>query len=145
MKVIFVCSGNTCRSPMAEAIFKSLVNDVEVLSAGMSANKGQKAAENAIQICGFNNLDLKDHKAQNIYDLKIEEDDLILTLTSDIRDSLRKAYANIKIYTIKEYAGEEGYLDIKDPFGGDLLIYDMCFAEIKQYLEIIAEKYDFAK
>lgn len=145
MKVIFVCSGNTCRSPMAEAIFKSLVNDVEVLSAGMSANKGQKAAENAIQICGFNNLDLKDHKAQNIYDLKIEEDDLILTLTSDIRDSLRKAYPNIKIYTIKEYAGEEEYLDIKDPFGGDLLIYDMCFAEIKQYLEIIAEKNDFAK
>ena len=145
MKVIFVCSGNTCRSPMAEAIFKSLVNDVEVVSAGMSADNGQKAAENAIKVCEFNNLDLNNHKAQNIHDLKIEDDDLILTLTCDIRDSLRKEYPNIEIYTIKEYAGEKEYLDIKDPFGGDLLIYDMCFGEIKQYLEIIANKYDFAK
>jgi len=54
--------------------------------------------------------------------LKIEDDDLILTLTQDIRDSLKKSYPNLKIYTIKEYAGEEDYLDIKDSFGGDLLI-----------------------
>ena len=57
MRVIFVCYGNTCRSPMAEAIFKSLVSDIEVLSAGMSALDGQKAADNTIKICKFNNLD----------------------------------------------------------------------------------------
>ena len=73
--------------------------------------------------------------------MKIEDDDLILTLTQDIRDSLKKSYPNLKIYTIKEYAGEEDYLDIKDPFGGDLLIYEMCFFfEIKEHLEKIAEK-----
>ncbi len=143
MKVIFVCHGNICRSPMAEAIFKSLVEDVEVLSAGMSANVGDNAAENAIIICGYNKLDLKGHKAQNIHDLDIENDDLILTMTTDIRDGLKKSYPDLEIYTIKEYAGEEEYLDIKDPYGGDLLIYEMCFCEIKEYLEEIVKKHDF--
>lgn len=139
VKVVFVCHGNTCRSPMAEAIFKSLVKDVDVSSAGMSVLKGQKAADNAVKICEFNNIDLKNHRAKNFTQLKIENDDLILTLTCDIRDELKKSYPDLKIYTIKEYAGEDDYLDINDPFGGDLLIYEMCFCEIRQYLEKIIE------
>ena len=145
MKVIFVCHGNTCRSPMAEAIFKSLVNDVEVLSAGISAAYGDKAAKNAITVCGFNNLDLNQHETKRFSDLEIEEDDLILALSSGIRDSLRESYPDMKIYTIKEYAGEREDLGIKDPYGGDILIYDMCFAEIKEYLEIIANEHAFGK
>lgn len=142
MRVIFVCYGNTCRSPMAEAIFKSLVSDIEVLSAGMSALDGQKVADNAIKICKFNNLDLNNHKAKNFHELNPESDDLILTLGCDIRDSLRKSYPDLEIYTIKEYAGEKDYLDIKDPFGGDLSIYEMCFFEIKEYLEKIAATFN---
>lgn len=139
MKVVFVCYGNTCRSPMAEAIFKSLVSDIEVLSAGIGALEGDKAADNAIEICRLNNLDLSGHKAKNFRNLKIESDDLILTLTEGIRDTLKDSYPYMEIYTIKEYAGEKGYLDIKDPIGGDLLIYEMCFNEIKEYLEKIVE------
>ena len=142
MRVIFVCYGNTCRSPMAEAIFKSLVSDIEILSAGMSALDGQKAADNAIMICKFNNLDLNNHRAKNFQELNPKSNDLILTLSCDIRDSLRKSYPDLEIYTIKEYAGEKDYLDIKDPFGGDLLIYEMCFFEIKEYLKKIAKTFN---
>ena len=102
MKVVFVCHGNTCRSPMAEIIFKSLVDNIEVLSAGIAASNGEKAAPNAIKICEFNNLDLKNHKSKNFYILNIENDDLILTLTQDIRDTLKESYPNLEIYTIKE-------------------------------------------
>ena len=139
MKIVFVCYGNTCRSPMAEAIFKSLVSDIEVLSAGIGALEGDKAADNAIEICRLNNLDLSGHKAKNFRNLKIESDDLILTLTEGIRDTLKDSYPHLEIYTIKEYAGEKEYLDIKDPIGGDLEIYEMCFNEIKEYLEKIVE------
>lgn len=134
MKVIFVCHGNTCRSPMAEVIFKSLVNGIEVTSAGLSALNGQKAAYNAMMVCEYNGLDLKNHESKNFHDLKIEDDDLILSLTEDIRDNLKKSYPNLEIYTVKEYAGEEEYLDIKDPIGGDLSIYEICFDEIKENL-----------
>lgn len=143
MKIIFVCHENTCRSPIAEAIFKSLVNNIDVSSAGISTIEGTRASENAIKVCEFNNLDLTKHKSRNFHDLNIENFDLILTLTCDIRDNLRKSYPNLEIYTIKEYAGENEYLDIKDPIGGDLLIYDMCFYEIKEYLEKIVEIHDF--
>ena len=139
MKVVFVCHGNTCRSPMAEVIFKSLTKNIEVLSAGISAHGGERAAENAIKICEFNGLDLNNHKSRNFRDLKIEDDDLILALTCDIRNTLKRQYPNLEIRTIKEYAGEKNYLDINDPIGGDLMIYDMCFQEIKESLEKIVE------
>jgi protein-tyrosine phosphatase len=124
---------------MAEVIFASMVDDIEVLSAGISTLRGDKAAENAIKICEFNGLDLKNHESKNFDDLKIEDDDLILTLTCGIRDTLISEYPNLEIYTMKEYAGEDEYLDINDPIGGDLLIYNMCFQEINETLEEIVE------
>lgn len=139
MKIVFVCHGNTCRSPMAEVIFRDMVSDIEVTSAGLSASNGQRAAYNAIRVCEYNGLDLKRHKSRNFHDLKIEDDDLILTLTEDIRDNLKERYLGLEIYTVKEYAGEEEYLDIKDPYGGDLSIYEICFDEIKENLMEIAK------
>ena len=106
MRVIFVCHGNICRSPMAEVIFKSLVNDVEVISAGLFTSVGEKASTNAVKICEYYNLDLSNHRSKRFYDLDIKEDDLILTLTADIRDNIKKSSHDLEVYTIKEYACE---------------------------------------
>lgn len=142
MKVVFVCTGNTCRSPMAEAIFKDLVRDVEVVSAGIYASYGQMATPNAIKVCEKYGLDLKNHFSQNIGRVNLAYDDLILTATDLHKNELLNAYPNLEIHTIRGYAGCEPE-DIADPIGGDLDDYEKCFLDIREALEKIVEIHDF--
>lgn len=138
MKVMFVCTGNICRSPMAEAIFRDMVKDAEVSSAGISALTGQKASFNAIAVCSEHGLNLSGHKSTNINDSDIEEMDLVLTATANHSHMLEKLYPQLNIFTIKEYAGYADS-DIADPYGGSLNDYEICFSEIKDALEKICE------
>jgi protein-tyrosine phosphatase len=143
MKVIFVCTGNTCRSPMAEAIFKDIVKDVEVVSAGTYASQGQKASPNAVKACEMHGLDLKKHSSRNINSLKIEYGDLILTASTSHKNDLLKIYPGLEVHTIKEYAGCTSP-DIADPIGGDFDRYEKCFCEIRLALDKIVEIHDFS-
>lgn len=123
---------------MAEAIFKDLAGDVEVSSAGIYAMDGNMASFNAIAVCKDHGLDLNDHKSVPVYASNIEEMDLVLTATVSHRDNLKKSYPQLEIYTIKEYAGYDD-LDIADPYGYSLKVYEKCFLEIKEALEKICE------
>ncbi len=138
MKVMFVCTGNICRSPMAEAIFRDLAGDVEVSSAGTFALDGEMASFNAIETCKNHGLDLSGHRSTPVEGSDIGEMDLVLTATADHRDYLRRSYPNLKIHTIREYAGYDD-LDIADPYGYNLNVYENCFLEIKEALEKICE------
>lgn len=138
MKVVFVCTGNTCRSAMAEVIFRDLAGDVEVVSAGTHAVSGLNAEPNAVEVCRRHGLDLTGHLSKNIADLKIEDDDLILTATALQIEFLLKAYPGLEICTIREYAGCESP-DIEDPIGGDVEVYENCFCQIRNALEKIVE------
>lgn len=123
---------------MAEAIFKNLVKDAEVSSAGISTITGQKASFNAVAVCKEQGLDLSAHRSTNINDSNIDEMDLVLTATQNHSDVLKRLYPQLNIYTIKEYAGDNN-LDIADPYGGSLNDYEICFSEIKDALEKICE------
>lgn len=140
MKVMFVCSGNTCRSPMAEVIFRDMVSDVEVCSAGISAVSGQRASDEAIEVCADHGLDLSKHFSSRISKSKISKMDWVFTATLQHKKDLKGLYPDLKIKTIKECAGGYDDVDISDPIGGTKERYEACFLEIKEALEKIAEK-----
>lgn len=141
MNILFVCTGNTCRSPMAAALFNKMAVEknlpVRIESAGIYAVDGQPASAGAIGAMEKYGIDLSGHRAKPVKPELLDKCDLILTMTAGHRDALLP-YAPGKVYTLCEYGGISG--DIKDPFGGDVHIYEECAAEILCALEKVAEK-----
>ena len=135
MKLMFVCTANTCRSAMAEAIFKKIYEgDIEIYSAGLNARTGRPASAKSIKVCSKHGIDLSNHTATNILNSNIEEMDLVLTATEYHKYILEGRYPNLKIYTIKEYIEEHPY-DIDDPYDRSLEDYETCFKEIFKALD----------
>ena len=137
MKLVFICSGNTSRSPMAKGLFRKMVGNVDVSSAGFSTQSGENADEYACLVCRKHGIDLSDFKTTNISDVDFNSIDLVLTATIENREKLKKFYPNINAHTIKEYSGCYHDFDIKDPSDGGLGDYVVCYFEIKEALEKI--------
>ena len=138
MKILFVCTGNTCRSPMAQVMAAKLFGgDFTVISAGLAAMPSAPASANAITVMKERQIDLENHRAQLVSEDLIAGADLILTMTQSHKTSLKEA-APDKVYTVGEYANTE--ISITDPFGGDIEVYRTCADEIYGLLLIIQNK-----
>lgn len=141
MNILFVCTGNTCRSAMAAAIMDKIAveNDLDVMieSAGLFAADGEKASDNAVEALKKYNIDLSGHRTQPVTEDLLKQSDLILTMT-EAHKRLIEPLASGRVYTLAEYAGSDG--DISDPYGGDLEEYTECAQEIYDALVDIAEK-----
>ncbi|MCL2398953.1 MAG: low molecular weight protein arginine phosphatase [Defluviitaleaceae bacterium] len=138
MKILFVCTGNTCRSPMAQALASQLLGEkYHVVSAGLMAMPNASASANAIAVMHEQQLDLIDHKAQLVTEKLLEEADLILTMTENHKGALIQAVPD-KVYTLGEYAGCN--TTICDPFGRNLSEYKKCADEIYGLLLKIKDK-----
>lgn len=93
MKILFICTGNTCRSPMAEGIFKSIVNnnkDFICQSAGLYCVDGSPATAEAIEVCKEINIDISDHKSSSFNNLEdIESFDYFVVMTNEHANALK--------------------------------------------------------
>ena len=135
-KVIFVCTGNTCRSPMAEVLFKSLQSDnsIEAISRGLVVLFPEPSNPKAETVLKSHNLLLENHTATPLAAEDIDENTLVLTMTQAQQFNVISDYGyQENVFTLKGFAGEEG--DVTDPYGGDLIDYENCFAELARLVK----------
>lgn len=141
MNILFVCSGNTCRSPMAAVLMDKIAAernlDIRIESAGLFAADGDMASDNAIKAMIPYGIDLTLHRSKPVTGDLINKSNLILAMT-EAHKKVLESVAGDKVYTLGEYAGTDK--DIPDPYGGDLEEYAECAAQIHDALEAAAER-----
>ncbi|HLG27576.1 MAG TPA: low molecular weight protein arginine phosphatase [Paenisporosarcina sp.] len=132
MNIYFICTGNTCRSPMAEAIFHSHNKEgMHVRSAGIYAMDGGDISENAKRVIRDAEIDYS-HFSRQLSEDDVRWSDLILTMTTAHKQLVMQTFpfAADKIFTLKEYVRPYGSHDVSDPFGGDIQMYRHTFHEL---------------
>lgn len=148
-KIMFVCTGNICRSAMAHGYMQKKVNDdynnnkYLISSCGTYAINGDKSTNNAILAMKEYDVDLNNHRATNINDIDIENYDLILCMTTGHKRNVQELYPKLKdkVYTLKEYVNNNiEYKDIDDPWGLNLSVYRTCAKEIVDNVDKLIKK-----
>ncbi len=149
---LFVCTGNTCRSPLAEGLFRKILaekvgcKEAElheqgyiVASAGIAATYGAPASLESIEVAETENVDINSHQSQPLSQNLVDEADYIFTMTRQHRDFIISAKPDAADRV--KLLSQDG-MDILDPIGGDYSIYEACKKEIEQNLRLIADQID---
>lgn len=151
MKIMFICTGNICRSAMAEKMLEKKLLDegitgIEVTSSGIYAQNGDVPTYEAREVMNEYGIDIKNHRATNIQNSDIKEMDLILCATLSHKIAVLDIYPELegKVFTMKEYVGYDrefhDKINIKDPWGYDIETYRSCVAEIEECIELLINK-----
>lgn len=149
-KILFVCTGNTCRSPMAEYVMNDLLQknglDEEffAVSAGVSTMDGLTASKGSVNALKNMALDLSAHRSTQITEDILKDSDLILTMGQSHKAVLQTYFGQVcegKIYTLGEFASccDESVAarDVMDPYMMSDEVYENVCGEITAYLEVI--------
>ncbi|MCL2565710.1 MAG: L-threonylcarbamoyladenylate synthase [Defluviitaleaceae bacterium] len=137
--VLFVCTGNTCRSPMAEAIWDSFKTGCLAKSCGIAVAPGSTLNENARKTLEIKGLSLQGFTSRQLTKNDVEEASVIFCMTKVHAEYVKQMTNDMwKVYTLSEYAGESE-TDISDPFGSELDIYEVCAKELETLISKIIE------
>ena len=132
MNILFVCTGNTCRSPMAEAILRSKKPGWHVKSAGLYANPGEPASIGTITILTEKGIK-HEHVSSQVTEELLNWADTVLTMTSSHKQLIDIHFPQFR-EKVKLLKGEDG--DVADPFGGAASDYRITFEELDHYISM---------
>jgi len=147
LDILFVCTGNICRTPMAEYLLKDMINRenlqnlMQVGSAGTGALEGYPAAELTTAVGKAHGIDTTPHRARSVSPQLLKEADIVLCMERHHLVDLYQIFPHFreKIFLLKKFAmgNSEAEGSIKDPYGGPKSHYEETFLEIKEEVERI--------
>ncbi len=146
MHVLFVCTGNTCRSPLAEGIMRAMLAErgmvgIAVSSAGTSAPGGEPASEGSYLVALEQGIDLSTHRSRPLDQGLVESADLILTMSPHHAEAARALGGGDRVHLLGEYAGRNTEdAEVLDPFGADLEMYRETGIELRALIEDTLER-----
>lgn len=139
MKIIFVCSGNTCRSPLAESIAKSLLPHDSIASRGLFAVEGQAISKESLEL--IHKYDLPEPSRAQTFHIDDLDADIILTMTQAHKDLIFSIYGRqSNVFTLNEYVGDTQEID--DPYGGSFDVYEQTYTKIYDLVDKIKFKHE---
>lgn len=137
--IVLVCTGNTCRSPMAEGLLRQRFaklgeggHGINVISAGVAACEGALASPQAVEVMDAKGIDISSHQSRPLSDAIISRADLVLTLTRGHRAAILAAWPEMenRVFTLRTDGG-----DIGDPVGGSVELYEQCARQIGEAID----------
>jgi protein-tyrosine-phosphatase len=145
-KILFVCSGNTCRSPLAEALARDILPGrldfaVEIASAGTSAVEGAPASQQSIDVARAHGIDLSAHRSRPLNPGLVRSADLIVTMGVRHRDSVGEVDPDsLESTFLLTNFSDRHHGDIPDPIGASLDVYQQTYLVIRECIESMATK-----
>ncbi len=146
MHLLFVCTGNTCRSPLAEEIARSVIAErgqagVTVSSAGVSAWDGASASDGSLLVGLEHGLDLSRHRARVLNREIIAQSDLVLAMGPHHAEAAEALGGEGKSFLLTDYATRGASRSpVSDPFGGDLDVYRATWEELEQHVRSAVDR-----
>ena len=146
MRILFVCTGNTCRSALAEALARKVIierglADVEIQSAGTSAWDGAPASDGALLVGMERGLDLSQHRSQTLSRELVGNADLVLAMGPHHLERIEALGGGGRSYLLTDFASRGASArPVNDPIGGELEVYRATADELEQEVRRVFDR-----